>query len=98
MCLRLPRSALGPPSAAPLSISQKTSLATFGIPPRTFLALAREGAFASVRVGKLRVATTRDVSAFLRSQRTRPAADASGPGDGLAAVLRSVGLQLKTKT
>jgi hypothetical protein len=77
-------------------VSQKTSLTTFGLPPRTFLALAREGAFPAVRVGKLRVAVADGVSAYLRAQHPNDVNSDPRPEDGVNAVLGAVGLRLKT--
>lgn len=62
----VPRAALTV-AAPPSTVSQRTSLAVFGLPPKHFLRLAHDGAFAVKIVGKLRVAKYADVEAYLTS-------------------------------
>lgn len=82
-------------AAPPATVTQRTSLAVFGVPPRKFLDLAGAGAFPVKVEGKLRVARFADVEAYLTSGSTlrgpppppRPAnatgkAAASAPGKG----------------
>lgn len=52
-------------AAPPATVTQKTSLAVFGIPPRKYLELAACGAFPVKEEGKLRVARYADVERYL---------------------------------
>ncbi len=61
----IPRSALTVVAPAPAMVSQKTSLESFGLPPKAYLALARTGAFPVAIVGKLRVASYEAVKGYL---------------------------------
>jgi hypothetical protein len=66
--LAVPRSALTVVAPPPERVSQATSLEVFGLPPKAFVALAKRGAFAAAREGRLWVASTADVRAYLDSK------------------------------
>lgn len=52
-------------AAPPATVTQKTSLLVFGLPPRKYLELAASGNFPVKVEGKLRVARYADVEAYL---------------------------------
>jgi hypothetical protein len=66
--ITIPRSALTVVAPAPERVSQATSLEVFGLPPKAFVALAKRGAFAAAREGRLWVASAADVRAYLDSK------------------------------
>jgi hypothetical protein len=66
--LSVPRSALTIVAPPPERVSQATSLDVFGLPPKRFAQLAKAGAFAAAREGRLWLARTEDVRAYLDSK------------------------------
>lgn len=100
-------------AAPPATVTQRTCLAVFGLPPRHYLRLAACGAFAVKVEGKLRVARYADVEGYLtrgavvrRAPRPAnagkaPAAPApvpSGPTDAeLRAAIRKAGFYIPSR-
>lgn len=56
----------------PIAVSQRTVFAVFGVPPRDYLAGARKGEFPSSKVGRLVIARTEDVLAWIDLHRVTP--------------------------
>lgn len=89
--IEIPRSALTVLAPDPVSITQRTSDAALGLPPRVFLKLCRQGAFPSTRVGRYRVALVSDVRAYLEAARQRQQPKRSSAEFLRAAGFRKVG-------
>lgn len=79
--------------ARPLYVTQRTSLAIVGLPPRDFLRLALEGRFPSTKEKRLVLARTEDVVRYVDAHRreVRPANDYGEEQDDLDASLAKVG-------
>lgn len=76
----VPRSALMV-AAPPATVTQKTSLTVFGLPPRNYLRLAASGAFPVKVEGKLRVARFADVENYLTTGAARRSPPLPGPAN-----------------
>jgi hypothetical protein len=80
--LAVPRSALTVVAPPPERVSQATSLEVFGLPPKRFAALVKNGSFPAAREGRLWVARTEDVRAYLDSKaRLHGPVRKASPGD-----------------
>lgn len=77
-------------AAPPICVSQRTSLVVLSVPPRDFLAAARAGEFASSKVGRLVIARTEDVLAWIDLHRVTPRTPVD-EGAELDAALAAVG-------
>lgn len=90
----VPRRAFVEQAALPELVSQKTSLAVLGIPPRAFLELVRSARFPLpvTRLGKLRL-VRRDALVSWFEGAARQAAERS-PSAGAGDVLQALGLRL----
>jgi hypothetical protein len=66
--VEIPRSALTVVAPPPERVTQATSLEVFGLPPKTFAALCKRGAFPAAREGRLWVARCADVRSYLDSK------------------------------
>lgn len=66
--LSVPRSALTVVAPPPERVTQATSLEVFGLPPKTFAALCKRGAFPAAKEGRLWVARCEDVRSYLDSK------------------------------
>jgi len=91
--LHVPADAFRRVEAPPDFVSQKTSLAVFGLPPRAFLADLRSPAcpVKVTHVGKLRLVEREAFAAWLRARGERREAR----GDDLADLERELDLQRK---
>lgn len=62
------------PAPVPTAVTQETSLAHFGVPPRAFVRMARNGVFEAKKVGRLWIAPFRAVCDALAEPTPGPAA------------------------
>lgn len=63
--IEIPRSALTVVAPPPERVTQATSIEVFGLPPKTFAALCKRGAFPAAKEGRLWVARCEDVRGYL---------------------------------